>query len=226
MSNVSRARMTASLTHLAESIFVAMVNQNPAKLAKRAGLSGLWGASVNPSGGPAFREARLTPYSGRAFDGAARVDAIVALSDKIAVPFELKLGAARLTKSRSRYRVALPSASPRTPTPVGVATLMAILDRRFKGVPDGHDLVARTQESGSNDVKTFVLTREWFVVARRRIIKRWRLTPPAFSHHVKLLAFEDIVDDFGGKPAFNALVTSLLDLDFYDAWLATDDDAG
>ena len=202
-----------------------MVNENPAQFAERAGLSGIWDASVNPSGGPAFREGGLAPYGGRAFDGAAQVDAIVALSDKVAVPFELKLGAARLTKSRIDTEW-LAECQPSHADSRWSGNMMAILDRRFKGVPDGHDLVARIKESGSNEGKTFVLTREWFVVARRSIIKRWRLAPPAFSQHVKLLAFEDIVDEFGGKPAFNALVTSLLDVDFYDAWLATDDDAG
>ncbi len=104
--------------------------------------------------------------------------------------------------------------------------MMAILERKFKDVADAHDLVARVQDGASKDPKSFVLTREWFVVARRSIVTRWKLAPPTFSPYVKLLAFEDIVDAFGGKSAFNTLVKSLLDIDFYDAWLATDSDAG
>jgi len=217
--------MTASLTHFAESIFVAMINGNPAKFAERAGLSSLLEGSANSSGGPAFREAGLEPYGGRAFDGAARVDAIVALSEKVAVPFELKLGAARLTKSRIDTEW-LAECQPSHADSRWSGNLMAILDRKFKGVDDAQELVARVTKVGADEERTFVLTREWFVVARRSIITRWRQTPPAFSQHVKLLAFEDVVSDFGGKLAFNALVRSLLDVDFYDAWLATDDNAG
>jgi hypothetical protein len=35
-----------------------------------------------------------------------------------------------------------------------------------------------------------------------------------------------VVDDFRGKPAFNARVRSLLDIDFYDTWFSAEDDAG
>jgi len=55
---------------------------------------------------------------------------------------------------------------------------------------------------------------------------RWKRAPPAFSSNARLLAFEDIVDDLGGKVAFNALVRSQLDhIDFYDTWIAAHGEA-
>ncbi|HKY35321.1 MAG TPA: hypothetical protein VJN18_05235 [Polyangiaceae bacterium] len=216
--------MSVSLTHFAESILVAMINENPAKFSRRVGLSLLSGVSGAIGGGPAFCEAELARYAGRGFDGAARVDVIVALSDGRAVPFELKLGTTRLTKSRIDAEW-LSECQPSHADSRWSGNMMAILERKFCGVTDPCELVATVEQPAASGARTFELTREWFVVARRSVVSRWKRTPPAFSSNARLLAFEDIVDDFGGKDAFNTLVRSQLDIDFYDAWLATDDDA-
>jgi hypothetical protein len=48
----------------------------------------------------------------------------------------------------------------------------------------------------------------------------------AFSRRCTRCSRSRIVDDLGGKVAFNALVRPQLDdLDFYDTWLATDGEA-
>lgn len=220
--------MAVSLTHFAESIFVAMINGNPAAFAELTGIGPLPAVAPSSPNGPAFREVGLDKYAGRAFDGAARVDTVVALTDKLAVPFELKLGTARLTKSRvdNEWLAECRLSHGTYSTPRWSGNMMAILERNFKDVTDVHELVARVQVGSLPEPKAFVLTRDWFVVARRSVVNRWRRDPPKFSPRVKLLAFEDVVDAFGGKPAFNRLVESLLNIDFYDEWLATDSEAG
>ena len=90
--------------------------------------------------------------------------------------------------------------------------MMAILDRRFPVGVDG-DLVAVVAD------ERLLLTRRWFVVARRAVVSAWKAAPPAFSEHVQYLAFEDVVESFGGKIAFNELVGEMLDFDFYDEWI-------
>ena len=193
--------------------------------ARRTGLSLLPSVAGAIGGGPAFCEVGLTPYAGRAFDGAARVDVIVALSDGRAVPFELKLGSTRLTKSRVDTEW-LAECQPSHADSRWSGNMMAILERKFSGVSDPCELVATVAQLAVTVARTFVLTRDWFVVARRSVISRWKRAPPAFSSNARLLAFEDIVDDLGGKVAFNALVRPQLDdLDFYDTWLATDGEA-
>ena len=91
--------------------------------------------------------------------------------------------------------------------------MMAILDRRFPDSVGDEDLVAI--DAG----KPLVLTRRWFVVARRATISVWESDPLAFSEHARYLAFEDIVDCIGGKDVFNNLVREMLDFDFYDSWI-------
>ena len=218
--------MTVSLTHLAESIFVAMVNQKPGAFITLPALDQLDDARFDASACVAYREVALDRYAGREFDGASRVDAIVTLTDDRAVPFELKLGTARLTRSRidTEWLAACDSSHD---NPRWRGNMMAILERKFKGAANPEDLVARVHDDDDSSVdRTFILTRTWFVVARRKTISGWANSKPDFSSHVKYLVFEDVVDAFGGKTAFNTLVGSLLDFPFYETWFAADDDAG
>ncbi len=97
--------------------------------------------------------------------------------------------------------------------------MMAILERRFSETFND-DLVAVV------DKERLVLTRQWFVVARKRILASWKAAPPSFSENTRYIAFEDVVDVFGGKEAFNALVREMLDFDFYREWVQNEPTAG
>ena len=167
----------------------------------------------------AFCEAKLDPFAGLTFDGASRVDVVVRLRQGLATAFELKLGKTRLSKSRIDGEwLAQCKKSHRGCRWSG--NMMAILDRRFPHEARG-DLKAIV-----NGAEKLTLTRDWFVVARCRTVERWRTSRPKFSDHVRLLAFEDIVETYGGKEEFNALVREMLEVDFYEEWLNKDRRAG
>jgi hypothetical protein len=89
----------------------------------------------------------------------------------------------------------------------GKGNMMAILDRRFSLPVDG-DLTVEL------DGARHVLTPTWFLVARRSTLSACEGACPAFSENVRRLAFEDVVDGFGGREPFNALVAEILAIDF------------
>ena len=90
--------MSISLTHLAESLFVRIVNAEPRKFLD---LAGLGGAPLPRDGQQiATADVPLARYGGRSFDGASRIDAIVRLGSNQAAAFERKLGTTRLTRVR------------------------------------------------------------------------------------------------------------------------------
>ena len=88
---------------------------------------------------------------------------------------------------------------------------MAILDRRFP-VPVPDELIANIEG------ERITLTRTWFLITRRQTVKAWRTSPPDFGEHVRFLAFEDVIQSFGGQNAFNRMVREMLDFDFYSEW--------
>ena len=206
--------MPISLPYLSEAIFVAMVNQKRDAFLRIAGLTGVDIAYFSDADRlVAFRDASLLPYGGRAFDGASRVDVVVSIAPALATAFELKLGTTRLSKSRIDSEW-LSTCKPSHADKRWSGNMMAILDRHFdEPAPDGDLTVA------VDTVRRFALTRDWYVVARRPTLTSWRASKPNFSDHVQFLAFEDVVDEFGGKPAFNDLMGDMLNFDFYEAWV-------
>jgi hypothetical protein len=95
--------------------------------------------------------------------------------------------------------------------------MMSILERKF---PEGLALDdLRVKIRSETPLK---LTPEWFIIAKRSVIKTWHgQDRPAFSDRVRLLSFEDIVERYGGKDKFNALVGNLLSFDYYNQWVHT-----
>jgi hypothetical protein len=136
----------------------------------------------------------------------------------VATAFELKLGTTRLSKSRVDDEwLACCTSSHNDERWKG--NMMAILDRRFSLPVDG-DLTVEL------DGARHVLTPTWFLVARRSTLSAWKSACPAFSENVRRLAFEDVVEGFGGREPFNALVAEILAIDFYREWALGDDTAG
>lgn len=211
--------MLLSLTYLSEAIFVEMVNRNRSTFSKVARLGNIAPDFFAQTPTIAFREVPLEPYARRRFDGASRVDAVVTIAPGLATAFELKLGTTRINKTRVDDEW-LAECTPSHGGSRWSGNMMAILERRFENVQPEGDLSVKV-----NNEQVFSLTRTWYVVARRSVLNSWRNFRPKFSDHVQLLAFEDFVDAFGGKPAFNELVGELLNIDYYDAWIATIDDS-
>jgi hypothetical protein len=135
------------------------------------------------------------------------------LQKNVAVPFELKLGETRLTKSRIDEEW-LSGCELSHQGKRWKGNMMSILDRKFPTATQSDVLTARLPDGVAP------LTDEWFIIARSRIIKSWKgAARPAFSSSVRLVSFEAIVERFGGKVPFNGLVRELLNLDFYTAWV-------
>jgi hypothetical protein len=211
--------MALSLTHLGESIFAAMINGQRESFLTIPGLSGLANLEfVRSARQVAFCEAQLGRFGNRAFDGACRIDVAVQLKADMATAFELKLGTTRLTPTRVNDEWLLPCAmSHRGQRWTG--NIMAVLERNFPE-PVAGQLAVRIGDD------TLPLTREWFIVARKETVALWHAVPPKFSEFVRLLAFEDVVERFGGQEYFNRLVRGMLDVDFYREWVLRESDSG
>lgn len=205
--------MPIALTHFAEKVFAAMVNEQRDAFVSLCGLTDDADADfVHAARELAACDVQLARFGGRAFDGASRVDVVVRLRQDRAVPFELKLGGTRLDSARINRDWLAPCQPSSHADNRWRGNMMAILDRRFpEPVPD--ELIVNV------DGERLTLTRSWFVVARRRTINAWATFPPGFSEHVRLLAFEDVVQSFGGRNAFNRMIREMLDFDFYREWV-------
>lgn len=166
-----------------------------------------------------FANVGLTPYGGVSFDGASCVDLVVLIQEKLGVPFELKLGETRLTKRRIGEWLSGCKLSHRGKRFSG--NMMSILERKFPAAVPADTLRARV---GDREV---ALTKEWFVIARSRVLRRWEgVARPAFSANVRLLGFETIVHGFGGQECFNAMVHDVLNFDYYSEWIMTAESIG
>ena len=62
------------------------------------------------------------------------------------------------------------------------------------------------------------LTKDWVIVARRKVIEAWSPKRPAFQNKVHFVAFEDWAKDFG-EENFDKEVTTLLPKNFYRRWV-------
>lgn len=161
----------------------------------------------------AHQEVKIAPYAGISFDGASRVDMIFLVGPLLAIPFEIKLGTTRLSKSRiddewlsgcewshgnRRFK----------------GNMMSILERKFPAsVPNGNLKVELP------DNREVVLTPEWCLIARQRTLDGWHSNGrPAFSDRVRFLSVEAIVSAYGGHQAFNDLVRNMLSFDYYNTW--------
>jgi len=212
--------VAVSLSHLGEDLIARMANQMRLGFLDVCNLAQACDRDfVLSTGRPiAYTEAKLLPYGGKSFDGASRVDVVVLLTPTLGVPFEVKLGTARLSKSRideewlSGCGV---SHNGRRHT----GNMMSILEHRFQDhVGDGP---LRAQVRGH-----FVdLTDEWFIIAHESVLETWEgERRPAFSSNVYTCSLKKIVEKLGGREPFNQIVKGMLDFDYYSEWALDDDD--
>jgi hypothetical protein len=211
--------MAISLPYLAEVLFAAMVNRRRDEFFALSELDRFADLDfVRAAPEIASREVPLARFAGKAFDGASRIDVVVRLRPGVATAFELKLGTTRLSKSRvdeEWLACCVPSHNDRR----WKGNMMAILERRFSRPVDAELAVDLNGER-------LVLTPMWFVVARRATLSAWETACPAFSENVRRLAFEQVVESFGGREPFNTLVAETLAIDFYREWVLGDDAVG
>ncbi len=204
--------MPLLLSHVGEELVTRMANELREDFVNLCGLNAENGlAELNQV---AFPEVKLSAYSGIGFDGASRVDMIFLLSAEQAIPFEIKLGTTRLSKTRideewlngcefshgnRRFK----------------GNMMSILEREFPAAVALGDLKVELPQNHQ-----VTLTQEWFLIARQKTINSWKGDGrPAFSDRVRFLAFESIVQAYGGQQRFNDLVWEMLNFDFFKNWV-------
>jgi hypothetical protein len=207
--------MAIDLTHMGEAIMACMIDAMRWRFIEFCNLSGQADQAFvsDTSRRIVFPNVGLAPYSGIGFDGASCVDLAVLIRPGVAVPFELKLGETRLTKTRVDEEW-LPACALSHGGKRFSGNMMAILERKFPASVSAGALSARV------DGGSAALTEEWFVVARSSVLKKWTGNArPAFSTNVRTLGFESIVAAFGGREPFNAMVRDLLNFDYYAAWV-------
>jgi len=147
------------------------------------------------------------------FDGASRVDVVLWIQENLAVALELKLGETRLTKTRIDDEFLTDCRSSHNDSRIA-GNMMAILDRRFGDLAPKPGLSVQIADT------EVPLARDWFIVTRQSVLDRWIGNDrPAFSANTKCVAIGTLVDAFGGKSLFNALVAELLDFDYFDSWV-------
>ncbi len=199
--------MAIGLTHLGEAIVQRMIELRPNRFLELCERP-----QTGVHGGRVFREVELQPHGGRRFDGASRVDLVVPLSETEALPVEVKLGEARLSKSRVDSEwLAGCGTSPQDTAWTG--NMMSVLDGLFPTPASSGRLVARVVAVGD-----YTLTQSWFVVVRRRTADKWQgVGRPKFLH-AKIVVFDDLAEEF--QPAeFDSIVKEILSFPYYDTWI-------
>jgi len=208
-------RMPLELTHIGESVVSTMIDAMRWEFVELCGLVGRADrALLSEMARPVVHaNANLAAYGGLGFDGASCVDLVLRLQENLGVSFELKLGETRLTKSHIDEEW-LSGCEPSHQGKRWKGNMMSILERKFPTSSRPDVLKARLPDG------EVPLANEWFIIARSWVIESWTgAGRPDFSRNVHLIAFEAIVDKFGGKEPFNDLVRRLLSFDFYSAWV-------
>jgi hypothetical protein len=207
--------MPVALTHVGEAVISTMIDSMRWEFIELCGLAGRADKAFfsDKTRRLVYTNTKLATYGGLNFDGASCVDIFVRVKENLGVPFELKLGETRLTKSRIDEEW-LSGCEPSHKGKRWKGNMMSILERKFPASPERDGLKACP-----NGVE-IPLTQEWFIIARSWIIESWTgAARPDFGPNVHLISFEAIVEKFGGKESFNKMVSNLLNFDFHSSWV-------
>ncbi len=207
--------MPVALTHVGEALMSTMIDSMRWDFVELCGLEGQADRSfLTDKARPVVKaNVNLVAYAGLSFDGASCVDLVFRVKENLGIPFELKLGETRLTKSRIDEEW-LSGCESSHKGKRWKGNMMSVLERKFPASLPPDVLRARLDDG------ELPLTTEWFIIARSRVIESWTgAAEPDFSPNVHLVSFEAIVERFGGKEPFNEMVRKLLSFDFYSAWV-------
>lgn len=199
---------------MGEVIVSEMANRKPETILRALRLDGIADSSfVSKLEKFAFCESKLCPLEGYSFDGMSRVDVTLWIRHDLAVACELKLGLAGLNKAQIDKKLA--PCRPAHENTRLAGSMMAILDRRFGSVELPKSLSVQLEG------EAVPLCRDWLLIAQRKVLDRWKgYARPAFSDYTKCISINTIVESFGERKEFNALVSDLLAFDYFDKWLA------
>ena len=209
--------MSVNLTHIGEVLSARMVNAMRWSFIELCGLEDIAEKKFisNRHYPIAFPNAKLIPPSGLRFDGESRVDLVVMVREKLGVPFELKLGKTCLSKKHVDEKWLSDCKFTHGNACIS-GRMMAILDRRFPPMNREYALSVLIND------RPVTLTRDWFILARAKVAQKWTGNArPALSHLVRFIPFESMVQNYGGRMAFNALVRDIVSFDYFEKWVAS-----
>jgi hypothetical protein len=148
-------------------------------------------------------------------DGAQKVDVLCAGKSNRAMAFELKLGEERLRTNEFKKRF-LNECSRSHGDSRLKGTMIAVLDRRLSQFESAalHASIARQDQAD----EVWEVVRPWWLVVRRSVWLRWEQSGVPGLNHGRVLVFENMVREFGGKTAFNDLVRELVCGSFFEEW--------
>jgi hypothetical protein len=206
--------MKILLSHLGEVIVAEMAQRKRRETLNALGMTELADLEhVYEIDRFAHHECRLAPHDKYIFDGASRVDVVLWIKKHLAVALELKLGKTRLTKTRIDGEFLADCRLSHNDSRLA-GNMMAILDRRFGNLAPKDGLSVELHDH------VVPLAETWFIVTRQTVLNNWFDDGrPTFSENTECVAIGTLVEAFGGKTAFNNLVTELLEIDYFDAWI-------
>lgn len=143
-------------------------------------------------------------------DGAQKVDVLCGSSGQRAMGFELKLGEERLRTNEFQRRFLKECSASHAGSRLKGA-MISVFERRF---PESEVAVLRASV-GTTD---WELVRPWWLVVRKAIWLRWKKSGIPSLTNGRILVFEKVVQEFGGKEVLNDLVRELVCGNFFEAW--------
>jgi hypothetical protein len=157
------------------------------------------------------------PESDIMFDGFSTIDIGLELTDNRIYPIEVKLGKTGLSRSIVNKKLSPCSVSTHRSENRVAGSILAVFNRYYDpqmtSLIDGDRLCARI------DGRQLLVTMDWGLIARNRILSSWDKLPPDFNGLEKYLSLESICASYG-RDRFNVLVSDLLsNQNYYDVWL-------
>lgn len=198
--------MSFELTHIGEAVVKKLIEFQPRRFFELCFLP-----IMEISGGQVFQEVSLLPYAGHRFDGASRVDLVVPISPSEALPVEVKLGKAGLSKRLVDTKW-LSGCKSSHKGSAWSGNMMSILERRFPAGTPSDQLAVMV-----GDIH-YRLSATWFIVVRRCVANAWREEGRPEFHRAKLVTFEDLVE--GITPLeFDEMVRELTAFQYHQVWI-------
>jgi len=188
--------MSVLLTHIGEAVTQGLLEATPAGFLEQT--FGRKPISL-------FRELPLNHFHGKSFDGMGRVDLVAQISEREAIPIEVKLGVKRMTKGRIDQWLDLQGDSHKGTRWRG--NMIYFLDR-FDGL----------EVTNANDGSTLRLSHTWYLVLRESIYKKL-CNRGLLSRlkRAKIIVFEELVRQVGAE-TFNEVVRRQFPENPYDKW--------
>jgi|TARA_Y100001951_G_scaffold98490_1_gene99376 hypothetical protein len=196
------------LSHIGEGLLAKMLEESK-KVQKT-----VCGDYVSFKGHSSFiPELRLNKCGNYGFDGVHKIDvAVLNHETGICYPIEAKLGFDRLGKNEFEKRFLSKCGTSHRNTRIK-GSMISILERKLPSETTSKELTV------SWDGREFMVSHSWALITRKAIIDRRKISgPPRLSKNCQVFEFESLVENYGSKFDFNALIGRLISIDYYTEW--------